>query len=40
MEKFRDKYGNWKENIQGVEKDIPMIAVSYTLRETKQRHRS
>jgi hypothetical protein len=33
MDKFRDKDGNWRENIHQVEKDIPKLAVSYTLQE-------
>ena len=33
MDKFRDKNGNWRENIQWVEEDIPKVAVSYSVQE-------
>jgi hypothetical protein len=33
MDKFRDKDGNWRENIQRVEEDIPKVAVSYSVQE-------
>jgi len=33
MDKFRDEDGNWRENIQRVEEDIPKVAVSYALQE-------
>jgi hypothetical protein len=35
MDKFRDKGGNWRENIQRVEEDIPKFGVSCTLQEDK-----
>jgi len=33
VDKFRNKAGNWTENIQRVEKDIPKVAVSYAVQE-------
>jgi len=30
---LRDEDGNWRENIQRVEEDIPKVAVSYALQE-------
>ena len=31
MDKFRDKDGNWRENIQRVEEDIPKVVGSYNV---------
>jgi hypothetical protein len=33
VDKFRDKVGNWRENIQRVEEDVPKVAISYTVQE-------
>ena len=33
MDKFRDKDGNWRENIQRVEEDIPKVVGSYNVLE-------
>ena len=33
MDKFRDKDGNWRENIEWVEEDIPKVAVNYSVLE-------
>jgi len=31
MDKFRDKDGNWRENIQRMEEDIPKFAITYSV---------
>jgi hypothetical protein len=36
MDKFRDKDGNWRENVQRVEEDIPEFAVSYSVQEDEK----
>jgi hypothetical protein len=33
LDKFRDKDGNWRENMQRVEEDIPNVALSYIVQE-------
>ena len=33
MDKFRDKDGNWRENLQRVEEDMPKFAITYSVLE-------
>ena len=33
MDKFRDKVGNWRRQIQRVEEDILKVAVCYSVQE-------
>jgi len=34
--KFRDKDGKWNEHIQRVEKDIPKVAVRYSVQKDER----